>query len=179
MNADDQTKRARGRGRHRAMWGAEHPGHGWGGGRRRMRRGDIRRAVLSVLEEEPAHGYEVMRRLEARSSGMWRPSPGSVYPLLQMLEDEGLVSCQARDGTRVYELTDAGRVEAAKGETDGRPPWERGDDSGGVRALREAAVGAMIAARMLSSTANPEEIDRAVEILDGARRDLYRLLAGD
>lgn len=159
------------------MRGADHPGHGWGGGRRRMRRGDIRRAILSVLGEEPAHGYEVMRRLEARSGGIWRPSPGSVYPTLQMLEDEGLVRSEERDGTRVYELTEAGRAEAA-GEEGGRPPWDQGD-RGRVTALREAAIGAMVAARQVSATGTPEQIERAVQIVDGARRELYRLLAGD
>lgn len=178
MNADDLAKKGRGRGRHRGMWAGDHLGHGWGGGRRRVRRGDIRRAVLSVLVEEPAHGYEVMRRLEARSGGMWRPSPGSVYPLLQMLEDEGLVRSEAKDGTRVYELTDAGRAEAAmSGEAAGRP-WERGDD-GGVPTLREAAMGTLIAARMVSGSGDAEVVDKATEILEGARRALYRLLAGD
>src|ERR1700686_26525 len=94
----------RGRGRGRGMRRMDGPGGSWGGGRGRMRRGDIRRAILSSLREEPGHGYEVMRRLENRSGGIWRPSPGSVYPTLQMLEDEGLVRSESRDGTRVYEL---------------------------------------------------------------------------
>ena len=63
---------------------------GWGGGRR-MPRGAIRTAILVALRDEPGNGYEVMRRLEEMSGGLWRPSPGSVYPHLQMLEDEGLV----------------------------------------------------------------------------------------
>ena len=176
-NADDRTQKGR-RGRHHSMRGADHPGFGWGGGRRRMRRGDIRRAILSTLREEPAHGYEVMRRLEARSGGTWRPSPGSVYPTLQMLEDEGLVRSEEQDGTRVYELTDAGRTEAEVGERAGGPPWERGD-SNGVQALREATFGTMAAARQVSTTGSPEQIERATAIVDGARRELYRLLAGD
>src|SRR3954452_4192060 len=82
-------------------------------GRGRMRRGDIRTAVLAVLVEEPGHGYEVMQRLETKSEGAWRPSPGSVYPMLQLLEDEGLVRSTERDGKRVFEVTDAGSTEAA------------------------------------------------------------------
>jgi DNA-binding PadR family transcriptional regulator len=144
-----------------------------------MRRGDIRRAVLSALAEGPAHGYEVMRRLEGRSGGIWRPSPGSVYPTLQMLEDEGLVRSHPADGTRVYELTETGSAEAAAGDSEGRPPWERGDDGGRLRALREAATGTLLAARQVAGAGSPEQIDRAVEIVQQARRDLYRLLAGD
>jgi DNA-binding PadR family transcriptional regulator len=143
-----------------------------------MRRGDIRRAILSTLGEEPAHGYEVMRRLEAQSGGVWRPSPGSVYPTLQMLEDEGLVRSEERDGTRVYELTEAGRTEAEAGGRAGEPTWERGDTTG-VRALREATFGAMAAARQVSATGSAEQIERATAVLDGARRELYRMLAGE
>ena len=74
-----------------------------------MRRGDIRTALLTALTDGPAHGYEIIGRLEEKSGGMWRPSPGSVYPTLQLFEDEGLVRSEQRDGKRVYELTDAGR----------------------------------------------------------------------
>src|SRR5437870_7050056 len=91
----------------------------WGGGRR-MRRGDIRSALLTELAEGPGHGYELMTRLEERAEGAWRPSPGSVYPTLQSLEDEGLVRSVERDGKRVFELTDAGREEvAARAEAGG------------------------------------------------------------
>src|ERR1700735_4256535 len=86
-------------------------GRGWGD-RRRMRRGDVRGEVLSALVDGPAHGYEVIRRLEERSGGRWRPSPGSIYPTLQMLEDAGLVRASEQDGRRTYTLTDDGRSEA-------------------------------------------------------------------
>ena len=117
------------------------PGAAGAGGRRRMRRGDIRRAILAALLEGPAHGYEIMQRLEARSGGIWRPSPGSVYPTLQMLEDEGLVLAQVEDGTRTYDLTESGRTAATAEQ--GRPvgrPWERGDDEDPLRDLRLVAV---------------------------------------
>src|SRR6516165_12660187 len=114
---------------------------GWGGGRR-MRRGQIRTVILISLREEPAHGYEVMRRLEEMSGGLWRPSPGSVYPHLQMLEDEGLVQSSEAEGSRTYALTEAGRVEAEKAA----PLWqEAGDADDKIRALR-AAVGQMASA---------------------------------
>ena len=75
-----------------------------------MRRGDIRTAVLAILAEEPGHGYDVIQRLEEKTAGAWRPSPGSVYPTLQLLEDEGLVRSVERDGKRVFEITDQGRA---------------------------------------------------------------------
>src|SRR4051795_9788545 len=93
--------------------GHRHDGERWEGRRRggRMRRGDIRTALLSVLVEEPGHGYDLIERLEEKTSGAWRPSPGSVYPTLQLLEDEGLAKSGERDGKRVYEITDEGRAE--------------------------------------------------------------------
>src|SRR6185503_5425391 len=103
--------------------GPERLGPPWRGGR--MRRGEIRTAVLAVLTDGPAHGYEIIQTLEERSGGMWRPSPGSVYPTLQLLEDESLVRAVERDGKRVYELTDTGREEAAERVREaGGPPWE-------------------------------------------------------
>ena len=141
----------RSRGRGRGMRGMEGPGGGWGGGpgpgwgggRRRMRRGDIRRAVLSTLRDGPAHGYEVMRRLEERSGGLWRPSPGSVYPTLQMLEDEGLVRSATQDGTRTYELTDTGRgeAEAATKEGEREAPWDFGGEGADRTRSRSNAAG--------------------------------------
>src|SRR5437879_9066911 len=98
--------RHRGRGRHRDREG------GWGGPR--MRRGQIRTALLAVLAEEPGHGYDVMQNLEDKTGGAWRPSPGSVYPTLQLLEDEGLVRSTERDGKCVFEITEAGRTESAE-----------------------------------------------------------------
>ena len=99
-----------------------------GRGRGRMRRGDIRTAVLAVLSEEPGHGYDVMQRLEDKTDGSWRPSPGSVYPMLQLLADEGLAQSVERDGKRVYELTDAGRAETQQRIEDaGGTPWESGE----------------------------------------------------
>src|SRR5258708_18256685 len=107
--------RHRGRGRHRGGEGA------WGGPR--MRRGQIRTALLAVLAEGPGHGYDVMQNLEDKTGGAWRPSPGSVYPTLQLLEDEGLVRSSQRDGKRVFEITEAGRTEpAARIEQAGRTP---------------------------------------------------------
>jgi DNA-binding PadR family transcriptional regulator len=187
MHAHDRTTRGgRGRGRGRGPR-EDFPGHwgggwgGWGGGgRRRMRRGDIRRGVLSALQDGPAHGYEIMRRLEERSGGIWRPSPGSVYPLLQMLEDEGLVRAEARDGTRVFELTDAGRAEAEAAQQEGHvTPWAGGESADRARTLRSSMGQLFLAVRQLGAAGTAEQVDKTIEILQRAKKELYQLLAED
>src|SRR6195256_5823833 len=119
----DQPRSRRGH-RHDAEGFAQ----GWEGGRRRggrMRRGDIRTALLAILAEEPGHGYDVIQRLEEKTQGAWRPSPGSGHPTLQLLEDEGLTRSLEREGKRVYELTDTGREEATRRVVEaGGTPWE-------------------------------------------------------
>src|ERR1700704_5129922 len=81
---------------------------------RKARRGDVRTAALLLLAEEPRNGYQIMQELEERSEGLWRPSPGSVYPALQQLEDEGLIRSEEADGRRLYHLTEAGRAYVAE-----------------------------------------------------------------
>lgn len=150
---------------------------GFGPRGRRMRRGEIRTAVLAVLAEGSRHGYDVIQALEEKSNGAWRPSPGSVYPTLQLLEDQGLATSAERDGKRVYELTEEGRSEAAERiEEAGGPPWAGGDGSGGLRAA-VMALGA--AARQVGAAGSPTQVERAVAIITDARKQLYRLLAED
>lgn len=164
------------------------PGRGWGegrfgggggrGGPRRARRGDIRAAVLAALADGPAHGYEVMRRLEERSGGLWRPSPGSVYPMLQLLEDEGLAKGSEADGRRSYELTEEGRAEAERRSAAGSTPFASDDPSvQGQLALREAVGQLHGAARQVGSAGSPEQIERATAALRQARQALYTILA--
>ncbi|MFV0258930.1 MAG: PadR family transcriptional regulator, partial [Acidimicrobiales bacterium] len=153
-------------------------GAGRGGRRGRMRRGEVRPALLIALLDGPAHGYELIQRLEALSGGQWRPSPGSVYPQLQLLADEGLVVGEDRDGKRVFSLTDAGSAEAeARKSADGNP-WDEFDagDRGG---LRSATMGLHHAIKQVGITGSPDTITRATEIVTQARKDLYRLLAED
>ena len=91
------------------------PGFGPGFGRgQRARRGDVRAALLALLAEEPRNGYQLMQEIERRTEGVWRPSPGSVYPALQQLEDEGLVRAQEGGGRKLFELTDDGREYVAE-----------------------------------------------------------------
>jgi DNA-binding PadR family transcriptional regulator len=158
----------------RGRWGGERGG--WGGGRR-MARGDIRRAILSALQDGPAHGYAVMRRLEEMSGGLWRPSPGSVYPHLQMLEDEGMVGSSEQDGTRVFHLTDAGVAEAANGTP---LPWQgRGESDDQIRNLRLAVTQLMGAAKQLSGAGENAQVERGIAVIQKARKELYQILAED
>lgn len=97
---------------HENPWGPPHHGHGPRGGGRgmRARRGDVRLALLSVLEEGPANGYGLIKRIEERTDGMWKTSPGSTYPTLAQLVDEGMVSASPQEnGGTIYTLTDSGR----------------------------------------------------------------------
>ena len=131
------------------MWGGMGRGP-WGPGRR-AQRGDIRTAVLDVLEEGPRHGYDVIRELVSRSGGRWRPSPGSVYPTLQLLEDEELVTGEEHDGKRVYALTDAGRaaLKERRDRGDWNPPWENGGDT---NPLWEAGYPLMMAVKQVATS---------------------------
>jgi DNA-binding PadR family transcriptional regulator len=162
------------RGGGRGRWGGERGG--WGGGRR-MRRGDIRRSILSALQDGPAHGYAVMSRLEEMSGGLWRPSPGSVYPHLQMLEDEGMVSSSEIGGTRVFQLTEAGVAEAAA-ETP--LPWQaQGESDDQIRNLRLAVTQLMGAAKQLSGAGENAQVERGIAVVQKARKELYQILAED
>ena len=148
---------------------------GWGGGRR-MRRGATRGAILVALRDEPAHGYEVMRRLEEMSGGLWRPSPGSVYPQLQMLEDEGMVRSSDVEGSRTYALTEAGRAEAEKAAV----PWQGTSEADElVRSLRHGMGQLMSAAKQLAGAGDTAQIERGLEVIQTARKEVYRILAED
>ena len=151
----------------------------WGPGRRRMRRGDIRTALLRALEEGPAHGYELIARLEQKSGGVWRPSPGSVYPTLQLFQDEGLVSSEERDGKRTYELTDAGRAEAAeRREHAGGAPWETGAEGPGeFETLVRAAKNLFGAAKQVAHDGDTGQLERATAVIRSATKELYQILS--
>ncbi len=152
---------------------------GFGGGRRRGRRGrgDVRAAVLALLAERPMHGYEMIHELERRTGGVWRPSPGSVYPTLQLLEDEDLITGEESEGRRRFALTDAGRAEAERQGQ--RPPWE--EVTAGVAPLawnlRDALGQIAQAAWAVAGAGNEAQQAKALEILKDARRRLYAILA--
>ncbi|MGZ4689990.1 MAG: PadR family transcriptional regulator [Acidimicrobiia bacterium] len=165
-----------GRGGHRRR----HGGPPWEG-RRRMRRGDIRTALLAVLAEGPGHGYDLMQTLEEKTGGAWRPSPGSVYPTLQLLEDEGLVRSVERDGKRIFEINEAGRTEVDRRiEAAGGTPWDVAGRTGGRgNEVREAMGMMFLAAKQISAAGDPERAERAAAIVNDARKKLYQLLAED
>lgn len=146
----------------------------------RVGRGDVRAAVLAILAEKPMHGYQIIQEIEARSDGAWKPSPGSVYPTLQMLADEGLITAEESGGKKTYSLTDAGRVEA-EASTEKSAPWESfgARESGRGTALPKAGMKLAQAAAQVGRTGTPEQVAQAVEVLDEARRKLYSILAQD
>jgi len=153
----------------------------WASFRPRARRGDVRAAILALLAERPRHGYEVIQELEARSGGAWRVSPGSVYPTLQMLEDEGLVAGSEVEGKRVYALTEAGRAEVARRQEAGSQPWDEvaGGADRTIGSLREAAFQLGAAAFQVARAGSREQVQRTVEVLAEARRQIYGILAQD
>jgi DNA-binding PadR family transcriptional regulator len=151
-----------------------HRGHGRG--RHRVRRGDVRSAVLALLDDRPMHGYEMIQELEERTGGRWTPSAGSIYPTLQLLEDEGLVTAEEVEGRKVYSLTDAGQ-EAAPDRTEGGRPWEQGDEDSPRFEARKEMFKLMGAAKQVARADDEEQLKQAAEILKDARRKLYGLLA--
>jgi DNA-binding PadR family transcriptional regulator len=135
--------------------------------------------VLALLRERPMHGYEMIQELESRTEGVWRPSPGSIYPTLQLLEDEGLITSQSAGGRREFTLTDTGRAQAESAE--GPAPWEAfGDDEvSQARDFKEAIVGIMHALRQVGFAGTDEQRSQALTVLDETRRKLYAILAED
>jgi DNA-binding PadR family transcriptional regulator len=150
-------------------------------GRPSVRRGDVRTAILAALMDEPMHGYQVIRVLEERSGGHWRPSAGSVYPTLQQLEDEGLVRSEEVDGRRTYRLTDEGQTEAASLAATESPlvAVRLGVSDDSSPDVRRDAIELARAAMQVAKVGSPAAIGEAHRLLVAARRDLYRLLADD
>lgn len=145
----------------------------------RMARGDIRTAILALLSENAQHGYQMIRHIAERSSGLWRPSAGSIYPALQQLSAEGLVRAEQSGGRRVFQLTDDGRRYIADRDEELAAVWdsigERFDD--GVLELRELAAQVLLAMTQVSEMGTPDQLAAAQEILATARKQLYQLLA--
>jgi DNA-binding PadR family transcriptional regulator len=166
----------------RAAFGNWGPGFGprgrGGRGGRRTKRGNVRAAILALLAERPMHGYEMIQELETRTGGIWRPSPGSVYPTLQLLEDEGLITGEQSSGKRLFSIAEAGRVEAEAQRT---PPWaEITEDAGEAATHVQGALGQlMMAIRQVMHAGSEEQKARALEVINDARRRLYGILADD
>ena len=160
------------------------PGFGPGGRRRRggrAGRGDVRAAILLLLDEQPMHGYQIIQEITERSQGAWRPSPGAVYPALGLLTDEGLVTTTAEGGRNLASLTEEGRayVESHRAELGtpwvdaaGHGPRHRGELREAVQALAEAT-------RQVARVGDDKQAAAALEVLTHARREIYLILAGE
>lgn len=149
-------------------------------GRGRARRGDVRLALLRLLAEEPRNGYQLMQAIEERSEGLWRPSPGSVYPTLAQLEDEGLIRSAEAEGARRFEITEAGR-EHLESRAEERAPWELAtkDTDNPLADLAPLVVQIGKATFQVASVGDPAQRERARALLADTRRALYRILAED
>jgi hypothetical protein len=174
----------RGKGRERPDGFGRHGGFGpgfgppmFGRGPKRGR-GDVRAAILALLTEEPMHGYQIITELTERSGGVWRPSPGSVYPTLQAMEDQGLVTADKAEGRRVFSLTDEGRVQAAA-SGGGPAPWEsaaRGADRSLVD-LRGLMVEVAAAVMQVGRSGSEGQVQAVADLLADTRRRIYLVLA--
>lgn len=156
------------------------PGRGGRGGPRgRARRGDVRASILALLKDRPMHGYEMIQEIVERSGGAWKPSPGSVYPTLQMMEDEGLITSESEGGKKLFTLTDTGRTEAESGS---EAPWEeagRGVDWESMNEIRQAGFGLMEAFGQVWKTGTVEQRQKALGVINDARKKLYLILADE
>ncbi|GAA5216279.1 PadR family transcriptional regulator [Streptomyces thinghirensis] len=160
---------------HGGPWG----GRGRGGPRGRARRGDVRASILALLKDRPMHGYEMIQEIAERSGGAWKPSPGSVYPTLQLLEDEGLIASESEGGKKLFALTDAGRTAAGEGP---EAPWEeasRGVDWEALNDIRQAGFGLMEAFGQVWKTGSKEQREKALAVIGDARKKLYLILADE
>ncbi|MGW5091904.1 PadR family transcriptional regulator [Streptomyces coelicoflavus] len=160
---------------HGGPWG----GRGQGGPRGRARRGDVRASILALLKDRPMHGYEMIQEIAERSGGAWKPSPGSVYPTLQLLEDEGLIASESEGGKKLFALTEAGRTAAEEGP---EAPWEeasRGVDWDALNDVRQAGFGLMEAFGQVWKTGSKEQREKALAVIGEARKKLYLILADE
>ena len=158
-----------------------------GHGRRRHRRGDIKYVLLELLAEQPRHGYELIKELEQRYAGFYRPSPGSVYPTLQLLEEAGHLTSEASEGKRVYTITESGRQLLAERQPQGGPP-EGGPGRHGFRGrgagpelgeLRRSGMALIAGVMQVAQHGTPEQIRAVMSRLDAMRREIYTILAQD
>ncbi len=184
----DHNRRGRGgpiggrreRGSGRRGRGGFGPDGSMGRGPRRGR-GDVRTAALLLLLERPMHGYEMILEIRERSGEAWSPSPGAIYPTIQLLSDEGLITTQDEDGKKVSSLTETGQVAAQELASTKTAPWdEASHDAGeGAPSLRLAIHLLMMATKQVAMAGTDAQRKRATELLDETRRKIYALLASD
>jgi DNA-binding PadR family transcriptional regulator len=155
----------------------------FGGRGPRVRRGDVRAAVLDLLAEgQPWNGYQIIQEIAARTDGVWRPSAGSVYPALQQLEDEALIQAQAgEDRRRMFTLTEEGRAYVTEHADELRASWDAvtGSVDDAEVELRGMIRQVMVAVSQVSQAGSAAQVKQAGKILADTRRALYRILAAD
>ena len=147
----------------------------------RRGRGDVRTAVLMLLLERPMHGYEMIQQIRERSSEAWSPSPGAIYPTLQLLTDEGLITTDDLDGKKVSRLTETGQTLAQELQASKTAPWDEAsaDAGSGAHSLREAIFHLMSATKQMAMAGTDAQRQRTTELLDETRKKIYALLASD
>jgi DNA-binding PadR family transcriptional regulator len=144
----------------------------------RARRGEVPVAVMALLKEQDMHGYQMIQEIAERSGGAWNPSPGSIYPALQLLEEQGMIVSADTGGKRVFSLTEIGRKHADM--LPAEAPWTgMAEESGAGPLLREAFQGLTVAATQVSRGGDDDQIRRTADILTEARRRIYSMLAGE
>ena len=169
------------------------PGHGWGYGRgrgfdprrgRMFEKGDLKYVILDLLAEKPSHGYEVIKALEERFRGLYSPSPGSVYPTLQLLEDQGYVTVTPQDGKKVYEVTDEGRGFLEENRRSVDKIWGRVEGgwdpqvASGLHEMRHEimGLGQLFGRAMHEGRIDQEKLQRIRTIISGAAREIEEIL---
>lgn len=142
----------------------------------RVRRGDLTPTILRLLLEKPMHGYEIISTLEERSHGVWRPSAGAVYPVLQLLEEQEFAEVKKQAGKRVYSLTDAGMEQASRQANE--PIWN--DER--IAKLRHAAGRSLVFSetiklmRTIALNGTDKDRDYADKVLGNANKELRKFL---
>jgi DNA-binding PadR family transcriptional regulator len=148
----------------------------------RARRGNVRAAALALLAEQPMNGYKIIQEISERSGGVWRPSPGSIYPALQQLEDEGLIRVDAGEGgRRAFQLTDDGRAYVEAHPDELNAPWDvvAGSAGGAAVEMRHLIGQVAMAAFQVISAGTDAQAAQARKVLTDTRKALYRILAAD
>jgi DNA-binding PadR family transcriptional regulator len=151
------------------------PGRGHGGGR--ARKGDVRSVILILLAHGPSNGYGLIKAIATKTAGVWRPSPGSVYPTLQQLVDEGLITSVGTGPRSEYELTDEGRAHVEEHREHLASAWTASNDAWTEHGELFSAAGKLMGViRQVSQAGTPEQRTAAATKLDDLRRELYRML---
>jgi DNA-binding PadR family transcriptional regulator len=153
----------------------------WGRPAPKVKRGDVRAAALSLLAEGPRNGYQIIQEIAERSGGLWKPSPGSVYPALQQLEDEGLVRADESGGRRLFHLTGEGRDYVAAHPDELAAPWEAvaGTVDDGAMELHALLGQLHMAVGQVTQAATAGQVAAVRKVLADTRRAIYRILAED